>query len=478
MQYQSHSIQRTTDRNARRKWGLGVIAIATSVLGLNVHAAPIPVPDAFPDASNTGINGAGLSTGELTRTGGMTVTEDGAVIENMYVEGGIKVEADDVTIRDTYVDAGSGSTGPRYGIQISGGPRNALIEDTTVVGGTSKSVYGENMTLRRVNLSGGSDALQLGKNTVIEDSYLHDMSSLPGAHNDAIQSTGGSNVVIRGNTIQGPYQEQTSAIIIQTNFRPIEDVLIEDNFLSGGAYTLYSNDRNNGYGPPRNVQVKDNVFEKNSSQFGHLSSNSLEEMSFSNNIFHTGEPIPENAGDGGSITDPEDGDGILSQGGFQTFGVDEQDDPFALKFEATPQQNDMNAVFGLLDGVAGDWDDLAAIFRFDFNGQMEVRDGDVYTNDIAAEYTAGKTYKVRMEVDPDTQTYSVYVTREDGTEIQLADDYEFRSEQSNTDMLDAWSLRHVSGGMTVEGVQVVPEPASLALFALGGSVCLFRRRRH
>ena len=41
-------------------------------------------------------------------------------------------------------------------------------------------------------------------------------------------------------------------------------MLIEDNFLSGGGYTLYITNKDQGGGDPTNVTVRNNVFEKDS----------------------------------------------------------------------------------------------------------------------------------------------------------------------------------------------------------------------
>jgi hypothetical protein len=81
-----------------------------------------------------------------------------------------------------------------------------------------------------------------------------------------------------------------------------------------------------------------------------------------------------------------------------------------------------------------------------------------------------------MDIDPTDQTYDVFVTPDGGDQMMLADDYAFRSEQADTGLLDSWSVRSLQGGMTVENVQVVPEPSAFALVACG-SVLLFRRRR-
>ena len=58
-------------------------------------------------------------------------------------------------------------------------------------------------------------------------------------HPDAVQSVGGSNITIRNNRLEGPWQAQTSAIIFKADFAPIRNAVIEGNLLSGGTYSLY-----------------------------------------------------------------------------------------------------------------------------------------------------------------------------------------------------------------------------------------------
>ena len=58
-----------------------------------------------------------------------------------------------------------------------------------------------------MHISGCSDGAKAFSNTTIEDSYLAGFYRVDGeSHNDAIQSSGGSNIVIRRNTVLGPYQ--------------------------------------------------------------------------------------------------------------------------------------------------------------------------------------------------------------------------------------------------------------------------------
>lgn len=254
---------------------------------LGIACAQIPIPAGFPNETNTGIAGAGVSPSQLTQSGSITVTTDGTVLEMLDVSGSITVKANNVIIRKCRI------TGGIYGIRCSNGNTGLLVEDCTLVKsspGGSAGFYGWNFTMRRCVIGNYVDAMKCASNSTVEDSLLHDLAYLSGTHNDGVQCRSGSNIVFRHNTIKGGYRMQTSAMLFQTADGSISNVTLEGNFLSGGGYTLYLRDKGNG--PPTNVLVKDNVFEKDSYFGGHLSQNGSH--TFQCNVWHTGEPIPQN----------------------------------------------------------------------------------------------------------------------------------------------------------------------------------------
>jgi hypothetical protein len=131
-----------------------------------------------------------------------------------------------------------------------------------------------------------------------------------------------------------------------------------------------------------------------------------------------------------------------------------QDAPFQISFDATPSQDDENVVLGLSDGAASVYADLAAIVRFNPNGQIDVRNGSNYQADNTVDYTAGTTYAITMDVDPTTQTYSVYVTPAGGSQVELASDYSFRTEQAGTSTLNNLSAYALVGSAAVSNVDI------------------------
>lgn len=203
------------------------------------------------------------------------------------------MEHSNVTIRNVRV-LGTSHYGiwvpPDLGSQVKG----LLIEDVEIKGVSgSRSAglvhYGR-WTARRVDISGYQDAVKMGTGQRLEASWLHDLYHPEGAHNDGVQVQSGSGGVIRGNNIENPFT-QTSAIMLQTNFGPISDYVIEGNRLSGGGYTMYIEDKGNGYGAPRNVRVLDNVWDLDSWKWGPLETkNRHSSLSFVGNQFSDGSP--------------------------------------------------------------------------------------------------------------------------------------------------------------------------------------------
>jgi len=292
---------------------LPLIVACLVVAPAKLHAQ-IPIPAGFPNASNTGIAGVGLTVGDLTATSGRNITVAGTVIDMENISGTLNIKANNVTIRRSRI-----RTGGYYGVRIFSGYRGTVIEDCLMVGNAgSVNVSGSYCTIRRCDISGDHDGIKLSTGCLVEDSYIHDQLKEGGTHNDAMQDSGGSNGwVVRRNSIIGPYPQSTSAIIINTNFGPIDNILIEGNFISGGGYAVYCKDKGTGYGPPTNVMFRNNVWEKDSFTYNHITYDG--NPTFECNTFHTGEPIPQNppcnalptadAGPDQTLTDT-DGDGF------------------------------------------------------------------------------------------------------------------------------------------------------------------------
>lgn len=222
-------------------------------------ASEIDPLDAFPDASSTGVP----DDVTLQPSESLVVTEPGAVIEGLDVSGCIEVQADDVTIRNTRVRGscpqGAISTG--YG-ELSG----ILIEDVEVDGLRQDSftagIGGSGFTCRRCDVHDSGQGINMGRDVVVEDSYVHDLYYADDSHNAAVSSNGGGGYVIRGNRLEIPPSPGASAALaLYGDFAPIEDVLVEGNRFDGGSYCVYGGSvEGKPYPEGRDIRFIDNVF--------------------------------------------------------------------------------------------------------------------------------------------------------------------------------------------------------------------------
>ena len=240
-----------------------------------------------PGPGNTGPKGA------LTKQeGSISVTTDNTVIENIDLKGCIQVKANNVVIRNVRIDC-SGF----YAIQIMSGFENLTVEDTEMFGMKSSGVLGSNFTLRRVNIhDSGGDAVKPSTNVLIEDSWFHKLGTNVGSHSDGLQMVSGGNVTLRGSNIDMPATlagyTNSQCMIIQTNNGPIDNVLIEKNWLNGGGWCVQVNDKSRGHGSPTNVIIRDNLFGPDCSFGTILVRGENTDTTISNNIFElTGEEL-------------------------------------------------------------------------------------------------------------------------------------------------------------------------------------------
>lgn len=248
-------------------------------------APPINPQGGKPNHSTTGPQ---TPSSQLTPSGSITVTVPGTVIEGLYVTGSISVQADNVTIRDSIIKSDS-----YFGIRADFGATNLLVENVEITDALAAGITGSNYTLRRSRIHEmGADAIKVYSNVLIEHNYIRHLGTDPGSHADGIQMTTGSNVVIQNNTIDMPYDlpgyENSQCMIIQTDQGPIDDVLINGNWLNGGGFCVQINDKN--FGPPSNVRLIRNKFGRDH-QYGPMTFFNTVPVRFSNEWEDTGEPV-------------------------------------------------------------------------------------------------------------------------------------------------------------------------------------------
>lgn len=117
-----------------------------------------------------------------------------------------------------------------------------------------------------------------------------------------------------------------------------------------------------------------------------------------------------------------------------------QSAPFTAAFDATPAAAGVDAVTGLSNGAQTSFAGLAAIVRFNTSNKIDARNGSAYTAAASVPYAAGKKYHFRLVVTPAAHTYSVYVTPPGASELLLASNYAFRTEQASVSTLNNMSV--------------------------------------
>ena len=220
----------------------------------------------FPDARNTGV--PAMVT--LVRSAGLTINTPGAVIEGLDIQGMVTINANDVTLKNCRVTADSWAV-----INVTSGKTGVVIQDCEINGLSAKGVRGVSLngsaTVLRNNIHHVEDGiyLQSGSNVLIHDNYIHDLqSNWSGPHYDGIATDGGiSSITIRHNTIINRHG-QTSAIMLSNYFGSVRDVTVDNNWLVGGGYTVYS-DGQFGGGTISGVSFTNNVL--GIGQYGYAS---------------------------------------------------------------------------------------------------------------------------------------------------------------------------------------------------------------
>lgn len=205
----------------------------------------------------------GPTTEKLKLLDTLTVSQNGAIVEGVDVDGEIRVNADNVTIRNFRANNVS------MGIKHTG----LILEDGELHGAKNSHASGvisANYIARRLNVHGLDDGFKANGNVTIENCWVHDLAFREldegTSHNDGVQISSGSTVTIinsRFERIKG-----TSAIFIKPDQGAISNVTLSDNILGGGAYSLYVVNTET-HGAPTEIKILRNTF-LNENEFGPM----------------------------------------------------------------------------------------------------------------------------------------------------------------------------------------------------------------
>ena len=231
----------------------------------------------FPDATDTGVQ-AGVTL--TPYNGNLIINTPGVVIENLDIHGYVIINASNVTLKNCKV-----TTDNFWGISVGGGGwstggTGCVIQNCEVNGlgtgdGASGIVGGGSFIAN--NIYGWENGIVPDQsNTLIQDNYIHDLQGAGNPHYDGIDIEGGgySNIVIRHNTIINPHT-QTSAFYMSNDFGSVSNVIIDNNKLIGGGWTVYSDQKASLPGKISGVQFTNNVMSKGYYGYADIANNSV-----------------------------------------------------------------------------------------------------------------------------------------------------------------------------------------------------------
>jgi hypothetical protein len=255
---------------------------ATPTTATPTTAAPPPGVSTGPAPAD--VPNVGLPDGtSLTPMREQTITQSGTVINAADIDGPVVIDAENVVIRRSRI-SGTGD----LGIYVRRG--SLTLEDSTIQG-FDNSMGGDRYTATRVEVTGANeDGFKIGSNVTIQDSWCHGLLVTNGAHSDCGQvQSGVTNVVIRRNWFDG--EHGNSALFIAPDQGPSSPgpLLVENNVLGGGNYTMQCVDGAYGRFLIGNITIRGNQFLGNS-EYGPIRTNVF--MAFLSNVFRaTGLPI-------------------------------------------------------------------------------------------------------------------------------------------------------------------------------------------
>lgn len=225
----------------------------------------------WPGPGNTGPDmsqcphGLTPNNGPVTRT--IRITTPNTTISCEHIEGMIDVEAQNFTIKNSIVVANSGKTGESAngtgGIKIEDGA-SAVVDHVKINGedGVMACVWdqGTHEVVEAVNCFGSDDGIwswadmgyshTTGDHFVIRDSYVHNLTTrTSNGHEDGYQTEGASDGLIEHNTFRITTNGD-SAIAIWDGLKSSHDIMVKDNLITGGGFSIYAEDYNPGDGGP------------------------------------------------------------------------------------------------------------------------------------------------------------------------------------------------------------------------------------
>ena len=214
------------------------------------------------------------------------------------------ISGNNVTLtNDSITVAGGGDT---YGVDLrhTAGVtiEHSSIEGTNITTGRLgqgiKDVYGDATGTQVLdnNIQKTDTAVQVYQGT-IAGNYIDNLGMVSTDHVNGITTNGDSQpLTIQNNTILNKFG-QTDAIGLFQDFSTVSNVTVNDNFLAGGAYTLYGGEGSQGQSS--NIKITNNQFSTmyfpQGGAYGPVAyfDNAAPGNTWSGNVWSNGQTVPE-----------------------------------------------------------------------------------------------------------------------------------------------------------------------------------------
>jgi hypothetical protein len=229
---------------------------------------------------------------------------NGQTISNMDFRGWVTVTGANITFKNS-VFRGRAANGANHALidtEQSTGPITIMDSEfaPSNPSSTIDGLWTRNTNVYRANIHGSVDGMKADSNTLVQDSYIHDMSwfaSDPNqgggeTHNDGVQTFAGeSNVTLRHNKIDMSTTPNGNAAWQGSGYNS----RAENNYLDGGGCTLNFDAQSLGGPTLTPMYVNNNRFGRHQGFTGCvvLISNKTVMTEYNGNVWNdTGQPVP------------------------------------------------------------------------------------------------------------------------------------------------------------------------------------------
>ncbi|HSX29582.1 MAG TPA: hypothetical protein VLE73_03420 [Candidatus Saccharimonadales bacterium] len=210
---------------------------------------PDPFPAGMkPDATNTGVV-AGTSLTVVSGNITYSSSSNGQTINGKDFHGFVKVTGANITFTNC-IFRGQATSSNNALLDTESSTGTITVKDSEFVpsnpSATIDGMWLVNTKVYRANVHGTVDGIKAASNSLIQNSYIHDMqwfASDPNqgggeTHNDAIQILEGNNIVLNANTLYTGGTQSNSAVQLTQDFAAVSNVTITNNWVDYGGCTL------------------------------------------------------------------------------------------------------------------------------------------------------------------------------------------------------------------------------------------------